>query len=126
MSSENLSGQRATNETGVHATTSLSSPRAHHSKNETLMPEVLARLEWLDDLIFEAIEGNPASLDNAATAWKETLDELGEATLEESRLQYMRHARSVWESLRDQPNHPPHKMFAAIEIISILAEEGDC
>jgi len=42
--------------------------------------------------------------------------------LEESRLQYMRHAQTVWHSLREQANHPPHKVFAAIEIISLLAK----
>ena len=41
--------------------------------------------------------------------------------LEESRLQYLRRAQSVWNELRHQPNHPPHKVFAAIEIISLLA-----
>jgi hypothetical protein len=27
----------------------------------------------------------------------------------------------VWHSLRRQPNHPPHRVFAAIEMISLLA-----
>ena len=80
-----------------------------------------ARLEWLDDLMFAAIDGDPVALDYAADAWHKTRDELGDAALEESRLQYMRHAQTVWHSLRGQPNHPPHKVFAAIEIISLLA-----
>ena len=82
-----------------------------------------ARLEWLDDLMFAAIDGDPVALDFAAEAWNKTVDELGNTALEESRLQYMRHAQTVWHSLRGQPNHPPHKIFAAIEIISLLAHK---
>jgi hypothetical protein len=84
----------------------------------------IARLEWLDDLMFAAIDGDPVALDNAAEAWQKTLDELGLSALEESRLQYLRHAQAVWHALRQEPDHPPHKVFAAIEIISLLASRG--
>jgi hypothetical protein len=84
-------------------------------------PEVLARLEWLDDLMFAAIDGDPVALETAADAWRKIVDELGAPTLEESRQQYLRRAQSVWNSLRNVPNHPPHKVFAAIEMISLLA-----
>jgi hypothetical protein len=30
----------------------------------------------------------------------------------------------VWNELRSQPNHPPHKVFAAIEVISLLAAKA--
>jgi hypothetical protein len=30
----------------------------------------------------------------------------------------------VWNELRNQPNHPPHKVFAAIEVISLLAAKA--
>jgi hypothetical protein len=81
----------------------------------------LAELEWLDDLMFAAIDGDPLALDCAAEAWRKTRDELGDTALEETRLQYLRHAQTVWHALRNEPNHPPHKVFAAIEIISLLA-----
>jgi hypothetical protein len=84
----------------------------------------MARLEWLDDLMFAAIDGDPVALDCAADAWRKTQDELGISALEESRQQYLRRAQSVWHSLRHEPNHPPHKIFAAIEIISLLAGKG--
>jgi hypothetical protein len=84
-------------------------------------PDVVARLEWLDDLMFAAIDGDPASLQAAAGAWQNSIKELGRDTLEESRRQYLRRAQSVWNELRSMPNHPPHKVFAAIEIISLLA-----
>jgi hypothetical protein len=81
----------------------------------------LAQLEWLDDLMFAAIDGDPVALDCAAEAWKKTREQLGDPALEETRLQYLRHAQTVWHALRREPNHPPHKIFAAIEIISLLA-----
>jgi len=81
----------------------------------------LTQLEWLDDLMFAAIDGDPIALDCAAEAWRKTRDELGDTALEETRLQYLRHAQGVWHALRNEPNHPPHKVFAAIEIISLLA-----
>jgi hypothetical protein len=86
--------------------------------------EIVARLEWLDDLMFAAIDGDPAALDNAAEAWNQVREELGDAALEESRQQYMRRAQSIWNALRSQPDHPPHKVFAAIEIISLLAKKA--
>lgn len=86
--------------------------------------DLVARLEWLDDLMFAAIDGDPAALDQAAEAWKRSREDLGDAVLEESRLQYMRRAQTIWNSLRNQPNHPPHKVFAAIEVISLLAKKA--
>lgn len=81
----------------------------------------ITRMEWLDDLMFAAIDGDPVALDHAADAWQKTREELGHDAVEESRQQYLRHARSVWHTLQAEPNHPPHKVFAAIEIISLLA-----
>jgi hypothetical protein len=91
------------------------------SCNDEQDVDPIARLEWLDDLMFAAIDGDPVALDCAADAWRQTRDELGDPALEESRRQYVRRAQTVWHTLRGQPNHPPHKLFAAIEIISLLA-----
>jgi hypothetical protein len=93
----------------------------HCFPRDEARPEVIARLEWLDDLMFAAIDGNATALQAAAGAWHKTRDELGADTVEESRQQYVRRAQNVWHSLRYQPNHPPHRVFAAIEVISLLA-----
>ncbi len=116
---------------GWRQPTSNSSPKNHGEAFEGPHPhrpyyaeaeiDATTRLEWLDDLMFAAIDGDPVALDGAADAWHTTLDELGDTALEESRVQYMRRAQTVWHSLRGEPNHPPHKVFAAIEIISLLA-----
>lgn len=99
-------------------------PHLHHLKHAETDPDVLAKLEWLDDLMFEAIEGDPVALETAIDVWRTSLEDLGAEALEESRNQYLRRAQSVWNELRNQPNHPPHKVFAAIEIISLLAEKA--
>jgi hypothetical protein len=93
----------------------------HHFQREETRPDIIARLEWLDDLMFAAIDGSATALQAAAEAWQRTRDELGVETVEESRQQYLRYAQNVWHSLRFQPNHPPHRVFAAIEVISLLA-----
>ena len=85
---------------------------------------VLNRLEWLDDLMFAAIDADPNALQAAAEAWRTTLEQLGPDALEESRQQYLRHAQNIWHTLRAEPNHPPHKVFAAIEVISILSHHA--
>src|SRR5436190_12269437 len=99
-------------------------PHTHRHSYTDAELDPVARLEWLDDLMFAAIDGDPLALDRAADAWRETRDELGEPALEESRRQYVRRAQTVWRTLRCVPNHPPHKVFAAIEIISLLAAKG--
>ena len=97
---------------------------AHLHRDET-EPEIVARLEMLDDVIFAAIEGDAVAMEMAADTWHTALAELGPAVVDESRRQYLRHAQTVWETLRHQPNHPPHKLFAAIEIISLLSGRGE-
>src|SRR3954470_11838981 len=96
-------------------------PKSCNSDSEV---DPVSRLEWLDDLMFAAIDGDPVALDCASDAWRKTRDALGESALEESRRQYVRRAQTVWHTLREEPNHPPHKVFAAIEIISLLATKS--
>jgi hypothetical protein len=91
----------------------------HVTRLET-RPDVIAQLESLDDVIFAAIEGDPAALQAATEAWQKAVAELGPEAVEETRRQYLRHAQSVWETLRKESDQPPHRIFAAIEIIGLL------
>lgn len=100
------------------------SAHLHYARPEPTDPNVLARLEMLDDLMFAAIEGDATALETVIETWHKSLEELGPEVLEESRTQYLRRAQSVWNELRNQPNHPPHKVFAAIEVISLLAAKA--
>ena len=96
------------------------SPIAADWIREETRPEVIARLEALDDVIFAAIDGDPAALQQSGEVWQRAVAELGHEAIEETRRQYLRHAQGVWESLRHQQVQPPHKIFAAIEIIGLL------
>jgi hypothetical protein len=88
--------------------------------SEEIPPEVVNHLEELDDVIFAAIDGDQAALHESAAAWHRAVKTLGHDAIEETRRQYLRHAQSVWEELRHQTIQPPHKIFAAIEIIGLL------
>jgi len=109
---------------GKFDATSRGWPHVLHRHDADASLDPIARMEWLDDLMFAAIDGDPAALDCAGDAWRKSLHDLGAPALEESRQQYLRRAQSVWNSLRNEPNHPPHKVFAAIEIISLLARKS--
>jgi hypothetical protein len=98
-------------------------PAAHEPPvvlRDEVRPEVIAKLESLDDVIFAAIDGDSAALEASAGAWKNAIDELGHDTLEETRRQYLRHAQNVWDTLRRQPIQPSHRVLAAIEVIGLL------
>ena len=102
----------------------IGAPHPYHASHAETRPEVIARLEWLDDLMFAAIDGDSVAMEAAVHAWHRTVEELGAQAVEESRRQYMRRAQSVWNSLRHDPDAPPHKTLAAIEIISLLADRA--
>lgn len=99
-------------------------PHPYRASHAETRPEVIARLEWLDDLMFAAIDGDSVALEAAVHAWQRTVEELGAEAVEESRRQYMRRAQSVWNSLRSDPDAAPRKTLAAIEIISLLADRS--
>ena len=95
-----------------------------HLRRDETEADIVARLEMLDDVIFAAIDGDAVAMEKAADAWHATWTNWGRPSVDESRREYLRHAQNVWETLCHQPNHPPHKLFAAIEIISLLAGRG--
>lgn len=87
---------------------------------------ILARLETLDDVIFEALNGDAEALDQARHFWRDlsgmSVDSLPTELLEESRRQYLRKAEAVCELYRHQPEQTLGKVFAALEIMGILAD----
>ncbi len=60
-------------------------------------PEVVEKLELLDDLVFEAIAGKPSALVQLKSLWPSVLAEIPQSLLEESRAHYIRHALRVWQ-----------------------------
>lgn len=83
-------------------------------------PEVTARLEMLDDIIFPAIDGNQTALAEAELAWQEVVAELGPTAVQESRREYLRYARSTWDFLCRQTTSQPWRLFAVLKIIALL------
>lgn len=87
-------------------------------------PEVLEKLELLDDVVFEAISGNAACLEQLATLWPQVRAELGDAMVAESREQYLRYALSIWEEcLEPEAIRNPTRAAAALDVLCILFDE---
>ncbi len=84
-------------------------------------PEVLEKLERLDDLVYEAISGQTNSLEQLQTAWPQLLEELDETSLAESREQYLRYALSIWGEYADSAAlRDPARAIQALEVLSLL------
>jgi hypothetical protein len=84
-------------------------------------PEVLEKLERLDDLVFDAISGNQASLGELKVFWPKVRNELEDPLLAESREQYLRYALMSWEELaqRDTVRNPSLAM-QSLEVLCVL------
>ena len=85
-----------------------------------LPPEVVARLETLDDIIFPAIEGDAGALAASEPTWKQTIAELGPELIAETRSEYLRYAKATWHFLVSQTVQQPLRMLAVMKIIGLL------
>jgi hypothetical protein len=82
---------------------------------------VLAKLERLDDLVFDAISGNQASLDELVVFWPRVRSELGGPLLAESREQYLRYALMSWEKLaQSDGTRNPAIAMQSLEVLCVL------
>lgn len=87
-------------------------------------PAVLQQLERLDDLVFEAIAGHTAALDELAQLWPNLREELGLELLAESREQYLRYALSIWEESNEAGGaRSPIRAGRALEVLCVLFDE---
>jgi hypothetical protein len=77
-------------------------------------------LEALDDAMFEAIDGNEASLARAHELWQRAVDAVGGERVEESREQYLRFAVETTKRCAAGEVREPAKMLAAAEVIAWL------
>ena len=88
-------------------------------------PEVLEKLEMLDDLVFEAIEGKEDALLTLREIWPKLHDELGYELLAESREQYLYHALFIWQgSIEPGGVREASRAVAALEVLSILFDDA--
>ncbi|MDZ7616431.1 MAG: hypothetical protein U1E05_05460 [Patescibacteria group bacterium] len=84
-------------------------------------PQVLERLERLDDLVFDAINGQTASVAELREYWSQVVSELGEDLLAESREQYLRYAMAVWERGAESDEvRNPGRAIQALDILCML------
>ncbi len=87
-------------------------------------PEVLEKLELLDDLVYDAISGRPGALEQLQTLWPALREKLDFQILAESREQYLRFALTIWENCIDDNNvRNPAKAVQALDVLCLLFEE---
>ena len=86
--------------------------------------ETLERLEVLDDLVYEAIGGDPTAMRKLAEAWPKLKTELSAPLLAESREQYLRYALSIWEGCVDVDGlRHANRAVQALDVLCLLFEE---
>jgi hypothetical protein len=83
----------------------------------------LERLEELDDTIFAALDGDPEALDRSRELWSTVARELEPPLVAESGAQYARHARTVFDASRSNPEQSLSRAFAALEVLGLLADD---
>jgi len=100
-------------------------PAAPSESPDPDSPETLEKLELLDDLVFEAIGGEPSAMKQLRASWSQLRAELGAELLEETREQYLRHALSIWEGYRDCDGlRDPTKAMQALDVLCVLFDEA--
>lgn len=108
---------------GGGSTTTTADPQAD-SPSQALSwqcPQVVEKLEQLDDLVFEAIAGKPSALGRLRTLWPAVLAEIPRELLEESRAHYIRHALRVWQDCVDGDEiRNPALAVTAMEVVCLL------
>jgi hypothetical protein len=84
-------------------------------------PEVLEKLELMDDLVFGAIGGKRSALEQLRTVWPELRDTLGEELLAESREQYLRRALLIWGNSHEPDGvRSPENAIRAMDVLCVL------
>lgn len=84
-------------------------------------PEILEKLEYLDDLVYDAIAGQSDSLAQLQVAWPQLAQEIDEQLLAESREQYLRYALSIWEECANSTAiRNPARAIQALDVLCLI------
>ena len=84
-------------------------------------PETMEKLERLDDLVFGAMGGKRAALEELRRAWPDLRDSLDDDLLSESREQYVRRALLLWEnSVEPDGLRVPENAMLAMDVLCVL------
>ena len=98
------------------------------SPSKTLRPNsrpVLAELERLDDVVYDAIGGRTGAVEELETLWPKVLAELGDEMVAESREQYLRYALSIWEECSEPvEGRNPARAIQALDVLCILFDDA--
>ncbi|RIK75048.1 MAG: hypothetical protein DCC68_21880 [Planctomycetota bacterium] len=90
------------------------------SADADLDSDVVDKLEMLDDLVFEAIEGKRESLARLRKTWPQMLATLGPQAIEESRLLYVERATAVWAQHNSGLLRQPDLAASALEVLTLI------
>jgi hypothetical protein len=86
---------------------------------------VLQRLEHLDDVVYEALNGDQTAAEALQTLWPAVLAELGENQVAESREQYLRYALRIWEECVDGDGmRDPTRAVQALDVLCVLFDQA--
>jgi hypothetical protein len=89
-------------------------------------PAILEQLEYLDDVVYEAINGQSLAMRQLKTVWPKLFTELGDELLAESREQYLHYAMSLWEeSANVNGIRNPTRAAYALDVLCILFGDGN-
>jgi hypothetical protein len=80
-------------------------------------------LEELDDVVFQAIRGDQAALEQARLLWPQVVQEIGWELVEESREQYLRYSTDLSRRFEHDDIRDPQRALAAIEILELLMRD---
>jgi hypothetical protein len=95
-----------------------------HADSPEISPENLEKLELLDDLVYDSINGRPGAIEHLQALWPEVREEFGDELLAESREQYLRYALTIWEGCVDNDNiRNPIQAVQALDVLCLLFEE---
>jgi len=92
---------------------------------EAASPEILEKLEHLDDVVYEALCGQETALRELQTLWPAVLADLGEDFLAESREQYLRYALAISEQCVSADGiRDPARAVQALDVLCLLFNDA--
>jgi hypothetical protein len=86
-------------------------------------PEIREQLEALDDVMFAAIGGDSAALEQARGLWSDASCQLPPALIDEAREQYLRYAAEVTRRYKSSELRDPTTSIMALEMFELLARD---
>jgi len=121
--STDLSGRAAASEPAL-AVACECPPTAPSKVLDPDSPEVLAKLEELDDLVYESMGGGDTAIERLQMVWPKLREELGDQLLAESREQYLRYALSIWEQCAaPEGARSSARTARALDVLCLLFDE---